>query len=216
MTAVWGRWNENTSGRGVAARGRRGVRRVVGLALRRIRRRNGIACFAAECIVAAAAVVHPVTATELRVDVGEGDRIRTASAALVARAVQLSDCAAGCRASIVVSARVARWWQPYETVDARDLWNASVLPALRIESPFRSRTIVVEAGVGVHYLSGRSLDHRRFGSNWQFGERFALGTSGPERVGWIFWLEHVSNGGFASANTGVTFFGIGMQIPLTP
>lgn len=154
---------------------------------------------------------------EFQVDVGEGDRIRTAGIGL-ATVGRPSPCGRSCDASAVLSGRVARWSLPYESTPEHGLWNASVLPALRIVSPFNGRSIVVEAGVGVHYLSGRSLYHRQFGSNWQFGERFAVGTigAGDNRIGWMVWLEHVSNGGFATSNSGVTFFGAGVQIPLPP
>ena len=107
---------------------------------------------AAAGVVVATSVIRGAASAELHVDVGEGDRIRTVGIGLAVVAAP-TPCARSCDASLVVSGRVARWSLPYESATEHGLWNASVLPVLRIVSPFNERSIVVEVGVGVHYLS---------------------------------------------------------------
>lgn len=168
------------------------------------------------CVIAAVMAARPAGAAEFRVDLGEGDRIRAIGAAVVATVTDLRPCQPACRAWLTVEARVARWWPAYDAVDGRGLWDWNLLPALRIAADDRGGTVYVELGAGVHYLSETVLAHRGFGSNWQFGERLAVGALPERRIGWRVWLEHVSNGGFAASNNGVTFLGAGIQVPFSP
>ncbi|MBI1394521.1 MAG: hypothetical protein GC151_00975 [Betaproteobacteria bacterium] len=143
---------------------------------------------------------------------GEGDRVRMLSAGVAFPLVERIPCTRFCEASFVLVTHVARWWLPYDGGYGSSLWDGSLVPSVRVAAPAANGSIVrVEAGIGGHYLSRRDLGRQRFfGSNWQFGEFFQAGfsLSAQSSDAWFLRIEHVSNGGFASRNSGVTFFGI--------
>lgn len=172
--------------------------------------------FAVVATCAGAAGIAAAGAAEVRVDLGDGDRIRTIGTAVVAPMSDLQSCKPACRAWLAVEARGARWWPATDASGGRGLWDWSLLPMLRIAADGGGATVYVEIGAGVHYLSETVLANRQFGSNWQFGERLAVGSLPAGRIGWRVWLEHVSNGGFATSNNGVTFLGAGLQVPVFP
>ena len=77
--------------------------------------------------------------------------------------------------------------------------------------------VTLELGVGVHYFSHEALARiRDFGSRWQWGEfigaAFPLGQEPGKAL--TVRLEHVSNGGFAAPNNGVTFRTVGLRFRL--
>lgn len=144
--------------------------------------------------------------------IGEGDRVRMLGVGVALPMLPDLPCVRGCSAALALSARVAYWWLPYDGGHAQNLVDWSLTPTVRVSGPLPGgRALRVEIGVGAHYLSQRDLGtQRHFGSNWQFGEFLQVGYSydASARDAWFARLEHVSNGGFNSQNSGVTFFGV--------
>lgn len=167
---------------------------------------------ASAAIAALLAGVPVARAADAELSVGEGDRVRMLGAGMAVPVVNGIRCVRGCDAVLALAARVAYWWLPYDGGHAQNLVDWSLVPTVRVSGALPGgRTLRVEIGMGAHYLSQRDLGaHRHFGSNWQFGEFVQVGYSydASARNAWFARLEHVSNGGFSSQNSGVTFFGV--------
>jgi len=103
------------------------------------------------------------------------------------------------------------YWEGRESSPHPHLWEVGVTPVLRWLAPdIANATPFVELGIGVHVLSQQRLNNERnFGSSFQFGEQggigIAFGTTTRYELGG--YVEHVSNGGLYSANSGITVYG---------
>lgn len=147
---------------------------------------------------------------------GEGDRVRSAAAAMQWALLDSLPCTAACTARLHLQGGVGYWWLPYDS-SGDSLWDWSLTPMLIIANGKVPAPVALELGVGVHYFSHDALASiRNFGSRWQWGEfigaAFPLGQDPGKAL--TVRLEHVSNGGFAAPNNGVTFLSVGLRFRL--
>jgi len=113
------------------------------------------------------------------------------------------------------TARVMTWNAEHPQPFGKHLWDASLMPTLRLsERRFDLVQPFVEAAIGAHLLSATALDNRSLSKAFQFGEQLGLGVRVPGRVPLSFSVraEHVSNGGIKQPNSGVTFAAFRVEI----
>jgi hypothetical protein len=144
----------------------------------------------------------------MHLDGGEGDGVRRIAAGISWPGWTDLPCDRGCRAEVWWTVRAARWWQPHYRGTHQDLWDVSAMPALRIGSHAAGPRFFLEMGAGFHYLSDRAIGRTRgFGTSFQFGETIAAGVEFGARheQALAARVEHISNGGLAAPNNGITF-----------
>ncbi len=154
------------------------------------------------------------SARDAAIHLGEGNRVRNIAADLTWPIARSLPCSEGCDASAHLQGRGAFWWVPYEDPGIRSMWDLSLSPALRIRGSGGTGPIL-EIGIGAHYLSRADFGaDRAFGSHWQFGEFLSFGfpLEGEGRRSLSLRIDHVSNGGAAAPNTGVTFIGMCIRV----
>ncbi|HZP88426.1 MAG TPA: acyloxyacyl hydrolase [Burkholderiales bacterium] len=109
----------------------------------------------------------------------------------------------------------AEYWRAHEHRQSpTQLYDFSLTPILRVApaKPSGFVTPYVEAGIGVHLLTETRVADRRFGSAFQFGELIGVGLrfGSRQQVDVGMRAQHVSNGGIAQPNEGLTFATIGV------
>lgn len=90
----------------------------------------------------------------------------------------------------------------------RNMAGAGFTPMFRWQHALSGWTPYAEAGTGVHYWSGRSIqpDHR-FGTRFEFGTTLGAGVRFGGRGAYDLSLrfEHISNASIAQPNPGINF-----------
>lgn len=145
----------------------------------------------------------------MHLDGGEGDGVRRIAAGISWPGWTDLPCDRGCRAEVWWTVRVSRWWQPHYRGAHQDLWDVSAMPSLRLGSHATGPRFFLEMGAGFHYLSDQNIGRTRgFGTSFQFGETLAAGVEFGNRheQALAARIEHISNGGLAVPNNGITFF----------
>lgn len=113
--------------------------------------------------------------------------------------------------------RVAEWSTRDRDVAVRDLWDLQFGRLFRLSAERRpSGRWFAELGLSGHLISHAELDHRRFGTAFQFGEDVGVGFDFGAGDTWaaLLRLEHVSNGGIVRHNDGMTFVGLELRAKL--
>ncbi len=88
----------------------------------------------------------------------------------------------------------------------RNLAGAGFTPMFRWQRAFSAWAPYLEAGTGVRYWSGRSIQpNHRFGTRFEFGTMLGIGARFGERGAYDLSLriEHISNAGIAQPNPGI-------------
>ena len=65
-----------------------------------------------------------------------------------------------------------------------------------------------QAGVGVAYFSEKHLDHKKFGTNFQFKESIGFGYRFSENIETTLKYNHYSNADLDDENSGLDFIGL--------
>jgi len=176
---------------------------------------SGIGSFARHSLVVSlvsllATQAGTSSAMDAAIRLGEGNRVRNIAADLAWPIARSLPCSQGCDASAHLQGLGAFWWVAYDDPGVRSMWDLGLSPALRIRGSSGTGPIL-EIGIGAHYLSRADFGpDRAFGSHWQFGEFLSFGFP-LEREGQRILslrIDHISNGGAAAPNTGVTFIGL--------
>jgi hypothetical protein len=110
--------------------------------------------------------------------------------------------------------RVAEWSTRDRDVAVRDLRDLQLGRLFRLSAERRpAGRWFAELGISGHVLSHTELDHRRFGTAFQFGEDVGVGFDFGAGNAWsaLLRLEHVSNGGMVAHNDGMTFVGLELR-----
>jgi hypothetical protein len=157
----------------------------------------------------------PARAAPLVVDVGRGNGLQFYG--LATSVFQRQDICPQCGWQLdrTWTARVMTWNAEHPRPFGKHLWDASLMPTLRLsERRFEGGQPFVEAAIGAHLLSATVLDNRPLSTAFQFGEQLAVGVRIPGRVPVTFSVraEHVSNGGIKQPNSGVTFAAFRVEI----
>jgi hypothetical protein len=113
--------------------------------------------------------------------------------------------------------RIAEWSTRDRDTRTSRLWDLQVGKRFRLSAQRRpSGRWFAEVGFSGHLLSHTDLDHRQFGTAFQFGEDLGVGVDfgygGTYSA--LLRLEHISNGGIVSHNDGMTFIGMELRARL--
>ena len=117
-----------------------------------------------------------------------------------------------------IDGQVSYWLGKGQPTPYQHVWDFSVTPVARWTfSWFSTPRVYVEGGIGFHGLSATRINNdRMFGSAFQFGEMVGVGaTFGPRNDYDVkLYFQHVSNGGLAKENWGLSYPGIAVRVAL--
>lgn len=156
-----------------------------------------------------ATMAAPAGAATIGVAAGSGDGVSSVAATL--RSHDLWRREGGSRAACALA---AEWGLSYWKAEdpgrfATSIVDGSVTSVLTVAfTAPRNLLGYIEAGFGVHLLSRERIDpDRELGMNFQFGEFIGGGVRFGEARQYSVGarIQHVSNGGLASQNDGITF-----------
>ena len=160
-------------------------------------------------------IALPLRAMPVMVDVGRGNGIQFYGLGTNVFEREDIEPAWGWQLDRAWAARVMYWNAEHPQPFGKHLWDASLMPTLRLsDRHFEVARPFVEASLGAHLLSATALDNRRLSTAFQFGEQIALGVRVPGRIPLTFSVraEHVSNGAIKQPNSGVTFAAFRVQV----
>jgi len=140
------------------------------------------------------------------VQLGDGDRTRTATVGLDWRLPWKSEGANG-DFSGYLEASIGRWWIDDGGM-RRSPWVSQVglTPVLRWRFGSGAQPWFAEVGIGLNVLSPLVHDeHRRFSTKFNFGDHLAVGHRLGKADEIALRLQHFSNGGIRQPNPGINF-----------
>jgi lipid A 3-O-deacylase len=106
-----------------------------------------------------------------------------------------------------------RWWNNSVRPGQNDgLWDVGLTPVFRVQ-PNGLVGPYLEAAIGAHLLSARSLGDKRFGTRFQFGDHLGIGYrfGAKQHFDLGYRFQHLSNAGIRRPNPGVNFHQMRLQ-----